>query len=107
MQASYHKGNWNDIQLNEAGGPEEGNAIGGIIYEFLDEWWKSKDGGWDVHDDTNDSPMAFPDGWSSEEWLGIVSQGDGSNSPFLRRPRKVYYLYRNQLWGDKSSVNQK
>ncbi len=98
MQAAYHQGNWTDIQLNVAGGPEEGNAIGGVVFEFLDEWWKSRDGAWDLHDDTNDSAMAFPDGWSSEEWLGLVSQGDGSKSPLLRRPRKAYYLYRDQLW---------
>src|SRR5258706_2389984 len=68
-QANYHKGAWGDIQLNLAEGPEEGNAIGGIIFEYLDEWWKSSSGSWDSHDETNDSPMAFPDGWSSEEWL--------------------------------------
>lgn len=97
-QASYHRGNWADIQLNTAGGPESGNSVGGIIFEFVDEWWKSPSGSWDIHDDVDDSPMAFPDGWSSEEYLGVVSQGDGSKSPFLRKLRKVYTLYKNELW---------
>jgi beta-glucuronidase len=98
MQAKYHEGNWKDIELNSAGHGEEGNAIGGVVFEFLDEWWKSNNGGWDTHEKTQDSPMAFPDGWASEEWYGVVSQGKGTESPLLRRPRKAYYLYRNKLW---------
>lgn len=98
MQADYHQGNWDDIQLHLAGGPAEGNAIGGIVFEFLDEWWKSHTGSDSVHDAGNDSPMAFPDGWSSEEWFGMVGLGDGKDNLFLRRPRDVYALYRDKLW---------
>ncbi len=97
-QARYHQGNWDDIRLNLGGGSGEGNSVGGILFEYLDEWWKSTSGAWDVHDDSDDSPMAFPDGWSSEEYLGIVSQGNGGRSPFLRKPRKAYLLYRDELW---------
>jgi len=97
-QAAYHKGNWMDIELQLAGGPREGNALGGIVFEYLDEWWKSSSGAWDYHDTNQDSPMAFPDGWSSEEWFGIFSQGEGGKSPYLRKPRKAYFLYRNKLW---------
>ena len=98
MQAEYHAGNWEDIRLHLAGGPAEGNAIGGVVFEFTDEWWKSQTGAWDAHDTSKDAPMAFPDGWSSEEWLGLVSLGDGKESPFYRRPRQVYNLYRDKLW---------
>ena len=97
-QAQYHAGNWNDIRMELADGHEQGNAIGGIIFEYLDEWWKSNQGGWNTQEKTKDSPMTFPDGWSSEEWFGLVSQGDGSKSPFLRQPRKAYTLYRDKLW---------
>lgn len=41
--------------------------------------------------------MNFPDGKSHEEWFGICGQGDGSKSPFLRQPRKVYYSYK-EIW---------
>jgi beta-glucuronidase len=98
MQALYHKGNWEDIQLNASGRGEEGNAIGGVVFEFMDEWWKSNNGPWDMHDSTQDSTMAFPDGWGSEEWYGLISQGDGSQSPLARYPRKAYYLYKDKLW---------
>lgn len=97
-QAAYHRGNWQDIELNSAGQSEEGNAIGGVIFEYVDEWWKSSSGSWNNHDTSPDTAMAFPDGWAHEEWYGMLSQGDGENSPFLRKPREVYYLYKNELW---------
>jgi len=97
-QAKYHQGNWEDIELHLAGTPSEGNAVGGVVFEFLDEWWKSLKGGWDFHDFEKDSAMAFPDGWSSEEWFGLLSLGDGSHAPFLRQTRQVYDLYKDKLW---------
>lgn len=97
-QADYHRGTWGDIAYNLAGGYGAGNSIGGVIFEWLDEWWKSPQGPKDIHDEVRDSPMAFQDGWSSEEWLGIMGQGLGDHSPYLRQPRKAYYLYKNELW---------
>jgi len=98
VQAEYHEGNWKDIEYHLAGGAGEGNSIGGIIFEWLDEWWKSNLGSWNVHEKTKDQPMAFPDGFSSEEWFGLFSAGDGEESPFYRSPRQVYFLYKDKLW---------
>ncbi len=98
MQADYHKGNWEDIEFHRAGGPSAGNAIGGVVFEFTDEWWKSSNGGWDAHDKDRDSPMAFQDGWASEEWYGMMSLGDGSGGSLMRQPRQVYNLYKDKLW---------
>ena len=93
-QADYLVSNWEDIRLNLAGRTGEGNAIGGIIYEWLDEWWKtSKGNSWgdpDKHNTAGDFEGPFPDGWMHEEWLGIFGQGRGNHSPFLREPRAVY-----------------
>ncbi|MCB4756083.1 MAG: hypothetical protein LHV69_03470 [Elusimicrobia bacterium] len=97
-QARYHELAWKDIELNLADGPEEGNAIGGIIFEYLDEWWKSLQGPITTHEGVKDQTMAFPDRWGSDEWYGLMSQGDGLESPFLRQPRKAYTLYRDKLW---------
>lgn len=97
-QSVYLKNAWADIVYNSAGNPGEGNSIGGIIYEWLDEWWKDTRG--DPLDKQNNEPtfeLAFPDGFSQEEWLGIVGQGDGKKSPFLRAPRKAYYTMK-ELW---------
>ncbi len=103
-QAEYHIGNWRDIEYNLAGGVGAGNSIGGVIFEWLDEWWKSPTSSPKTHDTTKDVACAFPDGWSNEEWLGIVGQGDGSNSPFLRRLRKSYGVYRD-IWNKKEKAD--
>ncbi len=95
-QADYHKGNWLDIFYNSAGYQEgAGNSVGGMAFEWLDEWWK--DYSPSIHDTKADVVGPFPGGYYFEEWFGIMGQGDGSQSPYLREPRKVYYTYK-ELW---------
>ena len=95
-QSDYHKGNWLDILDNSAGYEEgAGNSVGGMAFEWLDEWWK--DYSPSIHDTKADAVGPFPAGYYFEEWFGIMGQGDGSQSPYLREPRKVYYTYR-ELW---------
>jgi len=93
-QAEYHRGNWEDIEYNMAG-YGAGCALGGIIFEWLDEWWKAYEPA--RHDWKGQFYGPFPDGVMHEEWLGICGQGDGSKSPFLRTLRKSYYTYQG-LW---------
>ncbi|HIE11508.1 MAG TPA: hypothetical protein EYP62_07835 [Kiritimatiellae bacterium] len=94
-QADYILGCWADIWYHRAGGPGVGNSIGGCVFEWLDEWWKDTRNYFQDPIDHQSIEatvgMAFPDGASQEEWLGIVSQGDGRASPFLRIPKKAYY----------------
>lgn len=96
-QVKYHKAAWENILYNSAGNRGQGNAIGGMIFEWVDEWWKSNKGPKEIHQFTKDSPMPFQDGWSSEEWLGINGQGLGTHSPFLRQPRDAYFFYK-KVW---------
>ncbi len=97
-QQQYHQGCIRDIIFNQAGGRFQGNAIGGVIFEFLDEWWKDTAGDPDVMQSKRSQViMPFSDGYSHEEWLGIVGQGSGRNSPLERKPRKSYYFYKD-LW---------
>lgn len=103
-QAEYHRNAWENIVYNSAGNKGQGNAIGGMVFEWLDEWWKSNKGPKEIHQFTKDSPMPFQDGWSSEEWLGINGQGLGRHSPFLRQPREVYYYYK-KAW-NKSNTRE-
>lgn len=94
-QAEYHRGNWEDILYNSAGSGR-GNAIGGVVFEFVDEWWKAgPPPQFDplVQDTTGQFAADFPDGWMHEEWLGVVSQGDGSQSPYMRTLKKTYAYY--------------
>jgi len=96
LQAQYHLGSWEDITNNMAfnnGGA--GNALGGVAFEWLDEWWKAYEPS--VHDTRPLWKGPFPDGYMHEEWLGVTGQGDGSQSPFLRQLRKSYYTYK-KLW---------
>jgi len=91
-QAEYLQGNWEDIMYNAAGCSEGvGNAVGGIVFEWLDEWWKAYEPA--MHDTKGLFTGPFPDGFMHEEWLGVVGQGDGKESPFLRQLRQGYYYY--------------
>lgn len=98
-QAEYHKGCWENIEDNLAGIKYgAGNALGGVVFEWSDEWWKAG-GDCDpfVHDTHSQMGGAFLDGRGYEEWYGIVSLGDGSDSQFKRQLRKSYFVYRD-LW---------
>jgi hypothetical protein len=98
-QAEYHKGNWLDIYYNSAGYEDgEGNSIGGVAFEWLDEWWKNYEPA--IHDTKADVVGPFPGGYYFEEWFGLLGQGNGKNSPFQREPRKVYNMYKDQ-WNSK------
>jgi len=89
-QAHYLEGCWHDIMSNAAFRKHGyGNALGGVVFEWADEWWKAYEPG--VHDIKGLFTGPFPDGLMYEEWLGLVSQGDGSMSPFLRQLRKSYF----------------
>jgi hypothetical protein len=109
MQADYLRSNWLDIEYNIAGGRGAGNSIGGVLFEWMDEWWKAgPPPQYDpaIHDIVGQFGGPFPDGWSYEEWYGVVGQGDGKNSPFERQLRKAYYLFRDELWHPKKMAER-
>lgn len=93
-QAQYLKNCWFDILAN-SDGYGHGNALGGVIFEFVDEWWKAYEP--KQHDVHTQWPGPFPDGSVYEEWFGLAAQGDGKNSPYLRQLRKSYYVMK-ELW---------
>jgi len=95
LQAQYHKAAWEDIEDNMAFGEGSGNAIGGVAFEWLDEWWKQYEPF--THDERGVAQGPFPDGYFHEEWFGLCGQGDGSQSPYLRQLRKAYFMYK-KLW---------
>jgi len=95
LQAEYHRWAWQDIEENMAFRGKAGNSLGAVVFEWLDEWWKAYEP--KVHDTKPLWAGPFPDGFMHEEWLGLCSQGDGKNSPFLRQLRKSYYMYK-EVW---------
>jgi beta-glucuronidase len=95
-QAEYHRGNWADINENLGGNTSGiGNSLGGFAFEWMDEWWKNYEPFF--HDRKSDAIGPFPGGYYFEEWFGLVGQGNGQHSPFLRQLRKSYFVYK-RLW---------
>lgn len=96
-QSQYHTAAWQDIEQNSFWGKGKGNALGGIVYCWLDKWWLI--GSSKVHD-TLLGAWKGPanDGLFNDEYLGICSQGDGKQSPFKRNLKQVYYTYQEKLW---------
>jgi hypothetical protein len=97
-QAAYLLSNWKDIERHSAGS-KTGNAIGGVLFEFVDEWWKagpSYEAA--VQDKTPQTKGPFHGGWIYEEWLGLTTQGSGESSPFLRQLRPSYLAFKSGPW---------
>ncbi len=95
-QADYLEGNWVDIADNSAGHEDGvGNALGGFVFEWTDEWWKQYS---PYKHDTEPGPAGpFPGDFYFEEWFGLTSQGNGEHSPFLRQLRTSYFTLQ-KLW---------
>ncbi|GEM_PF-262951 len=95
-QALYHFGNWVDL-ADHLAGRGIGNALGGVVFEWNDEWWKAGQPprfSPKVQETHPNWAGPYPGGWNFEEWYGLVSQGDGATSPYLRQLRMSYQMYK-------------
>jgi len=100
MQARYLIGQWEEIYEQSYGKGRVGNAIGGLIFQWSDGWWKYKQTErLDIHD-TNASwgnggyVEDFVPGENNmnEEWWGIAAKGPPNFRGLYRvYPRAAYY----------------
>ncbi len=105
-QASILKDQWQEIYNKSWGNGEEGNAIGGFVFEWRDEWWKYlQEENLDIHDtNASWSNQAYLFDWApgrnnmNEEWFGIAALGTpDQDGVYAARPRMAYDVLA-QVW---------
>ena len=98
-QANVLKLQWQEMYNKSAGNGEEGNSIGGFVFEWRDEWWKYLQiENLDIQDtNASWSNQAYLFDWAegknnmNEEWFGITALGTAnSDGVYTARPRAAY-----------------
>ncbi len=100
-QAQYLQSLWQEIYEQSYAKGRAQNAIGGLIFQWSDGWWKYKqEANLDVHDTTASwSNEAYQSDWRkgrnnmNEEWFGICAKGRADTRGFYPvYPRAAYYM---------------
>lgn len=103
MQCRYLVGQWQEIYEQSAGKGRVGNAIGGLIFQWGDGWWKfGQDSRLDIHDTNASWPNGgyaedYVEGRNNmnEEWWGICAKGlPDDRFVYELYPRAAYYALR-------------
>lgn len=103
-QARYLLGQWQEIFEQSAGKGRVGNAIGGLIFQWSDGWWKYKqEERLEIHDTNASWPNAgYPEDYRegdnnmNEEWWGITAKGyPDASGLYDVYPRAAYYALRD------------
>lgn len=119
-QAAILRDQWREMYNKAAGNGEEGNSIGGFVFEWRDEWWKYlQDERLDIQDThASWSNQGYPFDWTegennmNEEWFGIMALGtQNADGIYTARPRIAYDVL-TTIWKidpykhDKQAFNQ-
>ncbi len=98
-QAQFLKDQWQEMYNKAYGNGEEGNSIGGYVFEWRDEWWKYlQEENLDTQDNNASwSNQAYLFDWAegqnnmNEEWFGIAALGtQNADGVYTARPRMAY-----------------
>ncbi len=118
-QAKVLKSQWQEMYNQSYGNGQVGNAIGGFVFEWRDEWWKYLQiENLDVQDNNASwSNQAYLFDWAegknnmNEEWFGVTALGKpNSDGVYEARPRMAYDVLK-EIWAldpynmQKSSMN--
>jgi hypothetical protein len=81
MQAQWDSSLWNDLLANLSAKDASKTVLGGLVFEWSDEWWKVSPAG---SQQANGFQLrnAHPDHFANEEYFGVVD--------IDRNPRQVY-----------------
>ncbi len=79
VQADYVVQQWRQLVAS---------SIGGTLMAYSDEWWKAGDPS--AHDLGGYGTAAHPDGYSNEEWWGVMRAIEDGAGPDVMQPRQVY-----------------
>lgn len=117
-QARFIELQWKDIERNSVVKTGSGNAIGGLVFEWSDEWWKGNEAlahTWSIHDQTAQwSHSAYYYDYEApgrmninEEWWGVVSvkprPQEAVNGVDKRETTRAYQVLKS-LWTQASQV---
>jgi len=105
-QAEILRDQWKEMYNKAAGNNEEGNSIGGFVFEWRDEWWKYLQiENLDIQDNNASwSNQGYLFDWAegknnmNEEWFGITALGSpNSEGVYTARPRAAYDVL-SEIW---------
>lgn len=116
-QSKFIASQWNDLMKNTVfSGNSKGNCLGGVVFEWTDEWWKHNEGycpDWQVHNKEA--------GWSngsyyfdvkaennlnmSEEYFGLFELLPEKENGINKRKPKMAFETLKELWSKKYKLS--